>query len=87
VICLWSSFGWFDDATNGRVLAAMARRLAAGGVIVLDVYQPAFLARHHGLRVRREHGIEVRERNAAARPPTEAEPRYQLVLVRCDPLT
>ena len=37
VMCLNSSFGYFDDAENLRVLRAMARALKPGGHLVLDV--------------------------------------------------
>ena len=38
VICLWQSFGYFDDATNDSVLRQIAARLVDGGRFVLDVY-------------------------------------------------
>ena len=37
VTMLFSSFGYFDDAGNRRVLAEIARTLAAGGRLVLDL--------------------------------------------------
>lgn len=37
VMCLNSSFGYFDDAENLRVLRAMARALKPGGHLILDV--------------------------------------------------
>ena len=53
VICMWASFGWFDDATNADVLAAMAERTAPGGVVVLDLYDPAFFHARQGVRANR----------------------------------
>jgi SAM-dependent methyltransferase len=46
VICMWASFGWFDDATNAAVFASMAAR--ARTTLVLDVYDPAFFRAHQG---------------------------------------
>ena len=37
VVCLNSTFGYFDDAENLRVLRAMSRALKPGGIFVLDV--------------------------------------------------
>jgi len=57
VISMWASFGWFDDAGNEAVLAAMTRKLRPGGVLVLDVWNPP--AHRSGERVIR---AGVRER-------------------------
>jgi SAM-dependent methyltransferase len=46
VICLWASFGWFDDQTNAEVFAAMAAK--ANRTLVLDVYDPAFFRTRQG---------------------------------------
>ena len=46
VICMWASFGWFDDETNSEVFAAMAAKTA--DTLVLDVYTPAFFREHQG---------------------------------------
>jgi len=37
-ICMWQSFGYFDEATNLSVLRAIAGRVRSGGRIVLDLY-------------------------------------------------
>src|SRR5690625_2490277 len=37
IMCLNSTFGYFDDAENLRVLRAMARALKPGGHLILDV--------------------------------------------------
>ena len=42
VICMWASFGYFDAATNEHVFAGLARRLRAGGRLVLELSDPAF---------------------------------------------
>lgn len=51
VICMWASFGWFDDATNEDVLAQMAEKTRPGGVLVLDVYDPVWFQAHQGPHV------------------------------------
>jgi SAM-dependent methyltransferase len=38
VLLLSGSFGFFDDATNGDVLARMARALKPGGRVMIDVF-------------------------------------------------
>ena len=50
VVSMWASFGWFDDAENERVLAAMARKLRPHGRLVLDVFAPEFHRRRAGTR-------------------------------------
>ena len=40
VLMLFSSFGYFGDDDNARVLAGAARVLAPGGVLVLDLMNP-----------------------------------------------
>src|SRR5262249_4842767 len=47
-VVLWQSFGWFDPATNDRVLADLAARLRPGGRLLLDVYHPGFVRAHVG---------------------------------------
>lgn len=41
VLMLFSSFGYFDDAGNARVLSEVARVLTPGGLVVLDLMNPA----------------------------------------------
>jgi SAM-dependent methyltransferase len=48
VVCMWASFGWFDDRTNEEVFAAMAAKTL--DTLVLDVYYPAFFRAHEGRR-------------------------------------
>jgi SAM-dependent methyltransferase len=50
VLSMWASFGWFDDAENRRILAAMTRNLRPGGRLVLDVFAPEFHRRRAGTR-------------------------------------
>jgi SAM-dependent methyltransferase len=41
VVMLFSSFGYFEDADNARVLAECARVLEPGGELVLDLMNPS----------------------------------------------
>jgi SAM-dependent methyltransferase len=50
VICLWQSFGYFDEVTNVAVLRSMAKLLAPGGRLILDVYNREFFQRNQGTR-------------------------------------
>jgi SAM-dependent methyltransferase len=67
VLSLFSSFGYFDDAGNARVLSEITRVLAPDGLTVLDLMNPA--------RVRatlvpetctRREGLELLEKRALA---------------------
>jgi SAM-dependent methyltransferase len=62
VICMWQSFGHFDDAGNRDVLADIARVLRPRGRLVLDIYHRDFYARHQGDRVIERYGLRVAER-------------------------
>ena len=56
VICMWASFGWFDDATNADALAQMTEKTRPGGVLVLDVYDLAWFRAHQGPHVIERNG-------------------------------
>lgn len=43
VICLWNSFGYFDDAGNSQVVREAARLLAPGDSLLLDIPNRDFL--------------------------------------------
>jgi SAM-dependent methyltransferase len=45
VLNWFTSFGYFDPATNDAVLAAFARAVRPGGRLLLDVYNPSRLRR------------------------------------------
>jgi SAM-dependent methyltransferase len=60
VISMWASFGYFDDDTNAAVLAGMADiLLLSGGVLVLDLQNPAFHASRQGEREIRPGIVET----------------------------
>ncbi len=46
VLCLFTAFGYFDDAGNAACLAALGGLLAADGLLVIDVPDPAVLRRN-----------------------------------------
>jgi SAM-dependent methyltransferase len=61
-ICMWQSFGHFDDAGNRAVLADVARMLRPRGRVVLDIYHRDFYVRSQGDRVIERYGLRVAER-------------------------
>jgi SAM-dependent methyltransferase len=50
VICMWQSFGYFDDGENARVLDAMHRKVRRDGRVILDVYDRLFVEQMAGQR-------------------------------------
>ena len=55
VVNIFSSIGYFEDeAGNRAAFAELARLLASGGVLVMDVIHPAHLRRHFVAETRRE---------------------------------
>jgi SAM-dependent methyltransferase len=64
VVCMWASFGFWDDATNACVLGRMASVLRRpGGRLVLDVFDRRFFEPRQGERERDVEGVLVRERH------------------------
>ncbi len=61
VLCLWQSFGFFDAATNGRVLGDFAAMLPVGGRCVVDLYHHDFFAANHGTRTMELRGQRITE--------------------------
>lgn len=59
IICLWQSFGFFDDDTNVRILADMRAKLRPAGRLILDVYHREFFAVHQGVRRFERQGVAV----------------------------
>jgi len=62
VICMWQSFGHFDESTNENVLREMARVVVPGGRVILDVYEREFHASRLGERLIEREGVRVHER-------------------------
>ena len=62
-VCLWASFGYWDDATNAEVLAQLAARVRPDGRLVLDVFDRAFFEPRQGVREREVRGTRVVERH------------------------
>lgn len=75
IVCLWQSFGWFDPATNLKVLGDMADLLAPGGRLILDLYHRDWVAAHQGLE-----GVSV----AGTRVDTERVLEGRRLRVRVD---
>ncbi|MCI0435423.1 MAG: class I SAM-dependent methyltransferase [Gemmatimonadetes bacterium] len=61
VLCMWASFGWFDEQTNFDVLERMTAALRTRGQLVLDVYHRGFFGRTPYERVRDEDGTRIVE--------------------------
>jgi SAM-dependent methyltransferase len=51
VICMWASFGWYDEETNAATFVSLAAKAAR--TLVLDVYDPSFFREHQGTTVSR----------------------------------
>ena len=50
VLCLWQSFGYFDESTNQDVLHQIYRKLQPRGRFILDIYHRGFFEAHQGHR-------------------------------------
>lgn len=61
VVVMSQSFGYFDAATNGRLLGMWAGALRPGGRVVLDLWNPAFFLPRQGQRTFDLPGGTVRE--------------------------
>jgi SAM-dependent methyltransferase len=79
VLMLFSSFGYFDDAENARVLGEIARVLVPGGLAVLDLMNPA---RVRATLVPESHArrgaLEIHERRALERGGTRVVKEVRL---------
>lgn len=60
-ISMWSSFGFFDDATNDAILDAIAAKLRPGGRLVVDTWNRDFFEPRQGERVLERAGRRVVE--------------------------
>jgi SAM-dependent methyltransferase len=61
VLCLWQSFGHFDDAGNTAALTEMARVLRPNGRLLLDLYHREFYGLREGHRLIERDGAKVEE--------------------------
>lgn len=59
VVCMWQSFGYFDEATNIAILTQMSEHLYAGGRVVLDIYNKEFFAQRQGTRETQQRGETI----------------------------
>ncbi len=64
VINLWQSFGYFDEATNRRVLRQINRMLRPRGRLILDLYHRGFFERHQETRTFERGDLIVTERKS-----------------------
>jgi SAM-dependent methyltransferase len=77
VICMWQSFGHFDDEGNQHVLHEMARVLTRSGRLILDLYHRDFHAARLGERILERDGLRVRESRAMRGPRLSARLQYE----------
>src|SRR5262245_51426292 len=61
-ICMWQSFGYYDEPTNAAVVCDIARLLRPGGRFVLDLYNREFCELAHSVREFDRNGVRVIER-------------------------
>jgi SAM-dependent methyltransferase len=76
VICMWQSFGQFDDDDNMSTFREMARVLRPGGALVLDIYHRGFHAARLGGRDMARDGIRVHETRTMNGARLRAELEY-----------
>lgn len=58
-LCLWQSFGYFDEATNRDLLGQIAQKLNSRGRLILDLYNRDYFMEHQGTRCFSRQGIDV----------------------------
>jgi SAM-dependent methyltransferase len=61
VVCLWQSFGYFDDATNQDILQQINAKLSSEGRFVLDIYNREFFEERLETREFVKQGVSVTE--------------------------
>jgi SAM-dependent methyltransferase len=76
VICLWQSFGYFDDATNIKILQSVRKVLAPQGRLILDLYHPGYFAANPGTRSFVRNGLAVTESKSLIGKRLKVELRY-----------
>ncbi|MEM7116720.1 MAG: class I SAM-dependent methyltransferase [Chloroflexota bacterium] len=63
VLCLWQSFGYFDETTNAAILAQMSQMLNPNGRLILDIYNRAFWENNQGRSFFERKGITIAANN------------------------
>ncbi len=76
VICLWQSFGYYDEETNAAEIRQVAGRLDAGGRFLLDIYNRDHFASREGSRTFRRAGETVTQTSRLADKRWRVELRY-----------
>jgi SAM-dependent methyltransferase len=76
VICMWQSFGHFDDEGNAAALCEMSRVLRPQGRLVLDVYHRGFHEARLGSRDIERDGVRIHERRSMRNGRLRAELDY-----------
>lgn len=66
VVCLWQSFGYFDDATNAAVVGQIGALLRSHGRLVLDIYHRGFFERRQGEERYERGGVAITGRRRMA---------------------
>lgn len=66
MICLWQSFGYFDEATNQDVLRQISQKLRQGGRFILDIYHRDYFAQNQGIRHYTRMGVSIAASNRMA---------------------
>lgn len=61
-LIMWQSWGYFDAATNLRILRDLRGLLRPGGRLVLDIYDRRFFETRQGERVNVRDGREINDR-------------------------
>lgn len=77
VVCLWQSFGYFDNDTNRSVLNQMAQKLEPGGRLILDLYNRRFFERQQGERNFFREGVFVTEKKRMSGDRLRVELAYE----------
>ncbi|MBI3741767.1 MAG: class I SAM-dependent methyltransferase [Chloroflexi bacterium] len=61
-ICMWQSFGYFDQETNANVLEQISCKLNPRGRLILDIYNRGFFETHQGTRQFERKGARIIEK-------------------------
>ena len=61
IVCLWQSFGYFDDPTNRDIVRQICSKLADKGRFILDIYHRGYAEGRLGTRQRSAGAVTVRD--------------------------